>query len=860
LSKERPLVLPEILIKMPSVLKKIFKRGKKKNKQNKGKDDQRFAELDTEKLRQLKQQNSLNVPSQIQPNRPMPYATIPHPTIPHPTIRHPGIKESQSMQTQLSNSTASSGRLNQHLKPNPRVNPAPNTVTNRTTPQSRPVKHNIVDLDDSSFEDTDVEEENNNNSDRNERLRLGDMELNSQLLQQHQQQLQYQTRDAGKMQLQRMSNGKLVKIDPKDINGDSVDSPTSTDFCLSTDLEDEGYNRLRRDSSVNKHNASSTRNSISPKSNSSEEDVVFPGIQNDNSQESINDAEDDLSALTPSPQKKYQENQPTTSESDFFPFPDSKFNAFSASNESNSNLFDSSSNGFGLSSVDPDSFGVESKPSSGSQKSSPKGHVYADSSDSEFDAEEDLHLNKPGSERKSKNGRDFFHESSAEDFNWPGESKQGHSSKEESVSSRKSPEMNKFPSHGDKKYKAVSQKQKMRTPTSHKKSKSSNSIKNTRQFIVSPSPEDAQSTHSSHYSRSSNTASKKAKEKLRRKNERRHEKESKATRNIVSTTPALLVSTHPSHQDDDSASLTSEDPDNDWLFQEIQGTLGPVGVAADLESLSGRSTRSVNSRTSSVGGKSYKSTKSTKSHRTSKSRRGRKSKSRKSSADSVSSRHSHRSTLSHMSDASRSVAKDLMRLELQLAMVEKEKVKKERKLRHTSRTHSSGSLTGLSDVGSYTSGGNFNYTAKSMVSESSSSSRRGKSSRSTTNSYLKRNRVVVVAPPGKLGIILANKSEGRGGTVVSSVRDFSILREKIFPGDRLEMIDGEDVSRMLVSEITSIMARKGEFERTLTILTAPGSGPGRGSSSSKMSDYNFNDGASSFTGSYASSSYSFHAR
>jgi C-terminal processing protease CtpA/Prc len=78
----------------------------------------------------------------------------------------------------------------------------------------------------------------------------------------------------------------------------------------------------------------------------------------------------------------------------------------------------------------------------------------------------------------------------------------------------------------------------------------------------------------------------------------------------------------------------------------------------------------------------------------------------------------------------------------------------------------------------------------------------------------------VTAPPGKLGIILANKADSKG-TVVSGVRTSSALADQIHPGDRIVAIDGEDVSLMTVSEITTIMARKSDFERKLTVLTTP---------------------------------------
>ena len=83
-----------------------------------------------------------------------------------------------------------------------------------------------------------------------------------------------------------------------------------------------------------------------------------------------------------------------------------------------------------------------------------------------------------------------------------------------------------------------------------------------------------------------------------------------------------------------------------------------------------------------------------------------------------------------------------------------------------------------------------------------------------------RSKVTVIAPPGKLGIILANRTDSRG-TVVSGVRTPSVLAEQVSPGDRIIAIDEEDVSQMNVKEITTIMARKSEFERVLVLLAAP---------------------------------------
>ena len=80
-----------------------------------------------------------------------------------------------------------------------------------------------------------------------------------------------------------------------------------------------------------------------------------------------------------------------------------------------------------------------------------------------------------------------------------------------------------------------------------------------------------------------------------------------------------------------------------------------------------------------------------------------------------------------------------------------------------------------------------------------------------------------MAPRGKLGIALANQISLCG--TVTSVHPTSVLSNKLVspspPGDRILKIDGEDVSQMNVKEITTIMARKSEFERVLVLLATP---------------------------------------
>mmetsp|Transcript_11656 Transcript_11656/g.16520 ORF Transcript_11656/g.16520 Transcript_11656/m.16520 type:complete len:893 (+) Transcript_11656:605-3283(+) len=262
--------------------------------------------------------------------------------------------------------------------------------------------------------------------------------------------------------------------------------------------------------------------------------------------------------------------------------------------------------------------------------------------------------------------------------------------------------------------------------------------------------------------------------------------------------------------DDDEESQKNES----FLLEGVASALGPRGIAADLESLGGKSGKSANS----TGGKSRKSTKSHRSHRSRKSSSNRSTSGRskrhrnKRSDDSVDSRHSRRShvstrsNLSQISEQSRSVANDLLRLEMQLAMVGKngyEGIDGKSKL-----TDSGLSTSGTASVGSSSIG---------MSSYASRASRRSKSSGKRQN-ITNKSKVKIIAPPGKLGLILANKKDSKG-TVISGVRTTSVLLNKVHPGDRIIAIDGEDVSRMTMSEITIIMARKNEFERILTLVT-----------------------------------------
>ena len=271
-----------------------------------------------------------------------------------------------------------------------------------------------------------------------------------------------------------------------------------------------------------------------------------------------------------------------------------------------------------------------------------------------------------------------------------------------------------------------------------------------------------------------------------------------------------------------AAALNAKNGDNNWLFDEVTGTLGPRSHAADLESLGGRSNRSGKSK-SSMGNKSHRS------HRSKTSRSGhRRHRSSRNdgdvSVDSRTSRNSRasyrsyqttKSMVSQMSQESRSVANDLLRLEAQLSMVGK------------SRGGGTSGNSVVTELNKRRDDCGMTVTSRDFsISRSSSGVPRPKGSSNVSAMARRaaarsmRSKVSVIAPPGKLGIILANRTDSRG-TVVSGVRTSSVLAEQVSPGDRIIAIDDEDVSQMNVKEITTIMARKSEFERVLTLLASP---------------------------------------
>eukprot|EP00985_Skeletonema_marinoi_P016272 scaffold8685_cov82-Skeletonema_marinoi.AAC.1 len=79
--------------------------------------------------------------------------------------------------------------------------------------------------------------------------------------------------------------------------------------------------------------------------------------------------------------------------------------------------------------------------------------------------------------------------------------------------------------------------------------------------------------------------------------------------------------------------------------------------------------------------------------------------------------------------------------------------------------------------------------------------------------------LAVLAPPGKLGIVLEMEDTGcaPSANVVGRLRISSVMANQVCPGDRIVAIDDEDVRHMSVEEISSIMARKNDDDKVLVI-------------------------------------------
>jgi len=77
--------------------------------------------------------------------------------------------------------------------------------------------------------------------------------------------------------------------------------------------------------------------------------------------------------------------------------------------------------------------------------------------------------------------------------------------------------------------------------------------------------------------------------------------------------------------------------------------------------------------------------------------------------------------------------------------------------------------------------------------------------------------VTVIAPKGKLGVVVENSREG-GPAYVSELREGSVLEGKIQLQDRIVSIDDEDVRNLKAFHISKLLASKSQRERKIVVL------------------------------------------
>ncbi len=78
-----------------------------------------------------------------------------------------------------------------------------------------------------------------------------------------------------------------------------------------------------------------------------------------------------------------------------------------------------------------------------------------------------------------------------------------------------------------------------------------------------------------------------------------------------------------------------------------------------------------------------------------------------------------------------------------------------------------------------------------------------------------RKKVNMLAPPGKLGIIIDTCSEG---PIVHNIKDGSALEGLIFKGDLIVAVDDEDTTEWSAHYLTKLVAKKSNLTRKITVL------------------------------------------
>jgi len=99
--------------------------------------------------------------------------------------------------------------------------------------------------------------------------------------------------------------------------------------------------------------------------------------------------------------------------------------------------------------------------------------------------------------------------------------------------------------------------------------------------------------------------------------------------------------------------------------------------------------------------------------------------------------------------------------------------------------------------------------------EDASSSSTSQAKNDTTNSS--ETKIDIIAPPGKLGLIIDSHPEG-GLSQVIGIKDGSTMMGKLYLGDKVIAVDDEDVSKKKSADISMLLGIKSRQARKITIL------------------------------------------
>ena len=246
-----------------------------------------------------------------------------------------------------------------------------------------------------------------------------------------------------------------------------------------------------------------------------------------------------------------------------------------------------------------------------------------------------------------------------------------------------------------------------------------------------------------------------------------------------------------------STTIVSDDDmsTSPWLMEKIEGTLGPKGANADISSISGKS--------------------SVRPHHSQSNRQSHQKK-RNGSAASYCSNNSGYS--SHDVSSIMSVVSSIMSTTDIVLNQKPEEIKfgTSRSTLEMGIKHLEKQLEALDERNEVNTDSASSITMSSCTRASLAT--RSRHQQPLTNKRTTRNHILVLVPPGKLGVILGDQRDGKGA-VINTIKAGSPVIEVLKKGDTLVAVDDVGVTGLNCNQITSLIASRADRERRFTVIT-----------------------------------------